>query len=60
MGAYRASTLIDFEQGRPLELESMFLRPLQAAKAANVPTPRLAALCSVLQQLDASFKISPR
>jgi 2-dehydropantoate 2-reductase len=60
MGAYRASTLIDFEQGRPLELESMFLRPLQAAKDANVPTPRLAALCSVLQQLDASFKISPR
>ena len=26
MGAYKASTLIDFECGQPLELESMFLR----------------------------------
>ena len=24
MGAYKASTLIDFERGQPLELESLF------------------------------------
>ncbi len=52
MGAYKASTLLDFELGRPLELESMFLEPLRRAQKAGVPVPRLAALCKVLQQLD--------
>ncbi len=52
MGAYKASTLIDFEQGRPLELESLFLRPLRHAQAAGLASPRLAALCRVLQALD--------
>ena len=52
MGAYKASTLIDFERHQPLELEGMFLEPLRRAQAAGVPVPRLAALCAVLQQLD--------
>ncbi|MFO1512682.1 MAG: 2-dehydropantoate 2-reductase [Verrucomicrobiota bacterium] len=52
MGAYKASTLLDFEQGRPLELESLFLEPLRQAQRAGVTTPRLAALSAVLQQLD--------
>ena len=52
MGAYKASTLIDFERRQPLELESMFLEPLHQAQSANVPTPRLAALCKVLKRLD--------
>jgi 2-dehydropantoate 2-reductase len=52
MGAYKASTLIDFERGQPLELESLFLEPLRQAQAARVPVPRLEALCRVLQQLD--------
>jgi 2-dehydropantoate 2-reductase len=52
MAAYKASTLLDFELGRPLELESMFLEPLRRAQKAGVPVPRLAALCTVLQQLD--------
>ncbi len=49
MGAYKASTLIDFERGQPLELESLFLEPLRRARRAGVPTPRLEALCSVLE-----------
>jgi 2-dehydropantoate 2-reductase len=52
MGAYKASTLLDFELGRPLELESMFLEPLRRAQAAGVLVPRMARLCEVLQQLD--------
>ncbi len=52
MGAYKASTLLDFELGRPLELESLFLEPLRRAQKAGVPMPRLAALCEVLQHLD--------
>ena len=54
MGAYKASTLIDFERGQPLELKSLFLEPLHQAQQAGVPTPMLAALCSVLQQLATS------
>ena len=54
MAAYKASTLLDFELGRPLELESMFLEPLRRAQKAGVPVPRLAALCEVLQRLDQS------
>ncbi len=52
MGPYRASTLLDFERGQPLELESLFLEPLRQAQRAGVAVPRLASLCRVLQQLQ--------
>jgi hypothetical protein len=51
MGDYKASTLIDFERGQSLEMESLFLEPLRQAEKAGVPTPRLAALCDVLRGL---------
>jgi 2-dehydropantoate 2-reductase len=50
MGAYKASTLIDFERGQPLELQSLFLEPLRQATQAGVPMPRLSALCAVLAE----------
>ncbi|MBN2505984.1 MAG: 2-dehydropantoate 2-reductase [Verrucomicrobia bacterium] len=52
MGAYRASTLLDYQRGDPLELESMFLEPLRQARHAGVDTPCLRNLCAVLQALD--------
>ncbi|MBI1840727.1 MAG: 2-dehydropantoate 2-reductase [Verrucomicrobia bacterium] len=52
MGRYRASTLIDFERGQPLELEALFLEPLRQARAAGVSTPRLERLCGVLAALE--------
>jgi 2-dehydropantoate 2-reductase len=52
MGPYKASTLLDFERGLPLELESLFLEPLRQTQKAGAATPHLAALCRVLQQLD--------
>ena len=51
MGTYFASTLIDFENGQPLEIESMFHVPLRQAQAIGVPVPRLEALCIVLGKL---------
>ena len=51
MGSYRASTLVDFERGSPLELESLFLRPLREARAAGVPVLRLEAVRRVLTGL---------
>lgn len=52
MGAYKASTLIDFERGLPLELNSLFFEPLRLAERSGVSTPRLKNLCSVLRQID--------
>ena len=52
MRPYKASTLLDFECGRPLELESLFLEPLRQARDLGVATPRLASLCAVLAALD--------
>src|SRR5262249_25579747 len=36
MGSYKASTLIDFERGQPLELDNLFLEPLRQAEKAGV------------------------
>jgi 2-dehydropantoate 2-reductase len=52
MGAYKASTLIDFERGQPLELQSLFLEPLRQATRAGVAMPRLSGLCAVLKALE--------
>src|SRR5439155_21133732 len=52
MGAYKPSTLIDFERGQPLELQSLFLEPLRQAQAAGGNAPRLSALCYLLSKLD--------
>lgn len=52
MGTYRASTLVDFERGQPLELESLFLEPLRQAQQARAETPLLVKLCAVLAELD--------
>ena len=52
MGPYKASTLIDFERGQPLELNSLFEEPLRQAEAAGVHVPRLHVLCRLLKQLD--------
>ena len=51
MGAYQPSTLLDFERGQPLELESIFLAPLRLARQAGIPAPRLEALCRLLAGL---------
>jgi len=54
MGPYRPSTVIDFEMGRPMELDAIFYEPQREARRAKVPTPRLDALCGVLRSLEAA------
>ena len=56
MGPYRASTLIDFERGQPLELNALFLEPLRQARSVGVPTPRLERLCAVLSALEKTVR----
>jgi 2-dehydropantoate 2-reductase len=58
MGAYRPSTLIDFERGQALELDALFREPLREAEHAGVRAPRLRKLCRVLEQLDARRNLS--
>jgi 2-dehydropantoate 2-reductase len=55
MSAYKPSTMIDFERAQPIELDALFLEPLRRARAANVPTPHLERLVTVLQKLDESL-----
>ena len=52
MGAYKASTLVDFERGMPIELDSLFREPLRHARQVGFPTPRLESLCAVLEALE--------
>lgn len=51
MGAYHASTLIDFMEGRPLEVIALFIEPWLAARGAGVEVPALQSLCQVLRDL---------
>jgi 2-dehydropantoate 2-reductase len=52
MGAYRPSTLLDFEAGRPLEIEAIWGEPLRRARSAGTDTPRLQMMYSLLRSLD--------
>ena len=52
MGAYKPSTLLDFEARRPLEIEAIWGEPLRRARAAGAKTPRLEILYGLLRVLD--------
>jgi len=52
MGAYKPSTLLDFEAARPLEIEAIWGEPLRRAAAAGAQTPRLQVLYSLLKSID--------
>jgi len=60
MGAYKPSTMIDFEEGRPLELDSLFLLPLARAQIAGLPMPAVSRLATVLQALAAPDAMPPQ
>jgi len=52
MGAYKPSTLLDFQNGLPLELETMFQEPLRRAQKNGAKTPILVRLCHILEALE--------
>jgi 2-dehydropantoate 2-reductase len=52
MGAYKPSTLIDFQAGRPFEVEAIWGEPLRRAAAAGAFTPRLQELYEKLKTMD--------
>ena len=50
MGPYKPSSLIDYLEGREVELEAIWGAPLQQAKAAGAETPELEKLHAEIQQ----------
>jgi 2-dehydropantoate 2-reductase len=52
MGAYKPSTLLDFEAGRPLEIEAIWGEPLRRAEAAGAHVPRMELTYSLLKHVD--------
>ena len=51
MGAYRPSTVIDYNEGRPLELEAIFQQPVQRASQLGVACPMMSAVASLVGML---------
>ncbi|MBN2235281.1 MAG: 2-dehydropantoate 2-reductase [Opitutales bacterium] len=51
MGAYRPSTLIDFLEGRPMEVEAIWGEPLRRARSRGILMPRLSLLYALLSSL---------
>jgi 2-dehydropantoate 2-reductase len=54
MAPYKPSMLLDFERGEPLELDAIYRRPLDAARAANVPCPEIEGLYAELCRMAES------
>jgi len=51
MGPYKPSSLIDFQQGRAVEVEAIWGEPLRRAQANGLPMPRLEMLYTLLRNL---------
>ncbi|NER78890.1 MAG: putative 2-dehydropantoate 2-reductase [Leptolyngbya sp. SIO1D8] len=52
MKPYRTSMKIDFDEGRPLELEAILGNPLASARWAGIETPRIDMLYRQLKTLE--------
>jgi 2-dehydropantoate 2-reductase len=52
MPSYRTSMKIDYENRRPMEVESIFGNPVRAAKSAGTDLPRIEMLYQQLKFLD--------
>jgi 2-dehydropantoate 2-reductase len=59
MEAYKPSTMIDYLNGLPIELESLFFEPVRRAERKGVAVPRLRALCQVLKNLNERLNVHP-
>ncbi|RKO85215.1 ketopantoate reductase PanE/ApbA C terminal-domain-containing protein [Blyttiomyces helicus] len=49
VGEYRASMLIDWEEGRAMEVDVLLARPIAMAKAAGVAMPRLETVYALIR-----------
>jgi 2-dehydropantoate 2-reductase len=56
LGKYSPSSLIDFREGRSIELEEIWGEPVRRAKSVGVPVPRLEMLYWLIKRLLAARK----
>lgn len=60
MGDYLPSSVLDYRQGNPVEVEAIWTEPLRRAQAAGVPMPELARLeREIGDRLARPFKEAP-
>lgn len=52
MGAYKPSSMLDYVNGFPLEVEAIWGEPVRRAEAAGVEVPRMRALYETIARLD--------
>jgi 2-dehydropantoate 2-reductase len=52
MAGYRSSTMIDFVEGRSMEVDAIFGAPLRRAQELGVDTPLIAMLTGLVRELD--------
>ena len=50
LGTYKPSSLLDWLEGREVEVEAIWGEPLRRARAAGASTPRLALLYALIRQ----------
>jgi 2-dehydropantoate 2-reductase len=50
MGGYRPSSLIDFEEGRDMEIEEIWGEPVRRAKQVGATVPRMEMLYWLIRQ----------
>lgn len=60
MGDYRTSMMLDFVEGRPLEVEAILGNPVRRARELGVDTPVMAALYALVRALDARPSLPSR
>lgn len=60
MGAYRPSSLIDFEEGRDVEIEEIWGEPVRRAKSVGAAVPRMEAIYWLIKQRLAARKPKAR
>jgi 2-dehydropantoate 2-reductase len=56
LGKYQPSSLIDFREGKPIEIEEIWGEPVRRAKSVGVPVPRLEMLYWLIKRLLAARK----
>lgn len=57
MPPYRTSMMLDYEAGKPMEIEAIFGNPLRAAREAGTELPRVEMLYQQLKFLDAGKRV---
>lgn len=59
MQPYKPSMLLDYERGRPLEIEAIYTQPLRVAEATGTPAPTIRMMEQMLRFLDQDQRAEP-